>query len=75
MDDELKKISEKMKLYSIMEKLLEIEIPMIIKSELEKNNIKQDLNMEISLKFNLGEWCQMWILKNNLLTMLLFRQV
>ena len=55
MDEELKKISEKMKLYSIMEKLLETEIPMIIKSELEKNNIKQDLNMKISLKFNLGE--------------------
>ena len=55
MDEELKKISKKMKLYSIMEKLLETEIPMIIKSELEKNNIKQDLNMEISLKFNLGE--------------------
>lgn len=55
MDDELKKISEKMKLYSIMEKLLEIEIPMIIKSELDKNNVKQDLDMEISLKFNIGE--------------------
>ena len=75
MDEELKKISEKMKLYSIMEKLLETEIPMIIKSELEKNNIKQDLNMEISLKFNLGEWCQMWIMKDTLLTMLLFLQV
>ena len=75
MDDELKKISEKMKLYSIMEKLLETEIPMIIKSELEKNNVKQDLDMEISLKFNLGEWCQMWVMKDNLLTMLLFRQV
>ena len=75
MDDELKKISEKMKLYSIMEKLLEIEIPMIIKSELDKNNVKQDLDMEISLKFNIGEWCQMWITKNNLLTMLLFLQV
>ena len=55
MEEELKRISEKMKLFSIMEKLLENKIPAIIKDELEKNNIEQELDVEITLKFNLGE--------------------
>lgn len=35
-EEELKRISEKMKLFSIMEKLLENKISAIIKDELEK---------------------------------------
>ena len=53
-EEELKRISEKMKLFSIMEKLLENKISAIIKDELEKNNIEQELDVEITLKFNLG---------------------
>lgn len=54
-DEKLNKISENMKIFSIMEDLLENKFPMIIKKELEKNNIGKNLDVEITINFNLGE--------------------